>query len=76
MEYNSLPPEAQVYCLSAGHALMAGYRGTGFDVYYVLNALTLLLFSFMILKSPHFSKTIGRFGIISGFLMIIPSSAG
>ncbi len=66
----------QGYYLAAGEALMAGYSGTAFDVYYVLNAFTLLLFSYAILKSKHFTKTIGWWGIASGILMIIPSSAG
>lgn len=43
--------------LAAGEAVMAGYTGTAFDVYYVFNA-------------------IGKWGLVSGVLMIVPSSAG
>jgi hypothetical protein len=69
-------PSVQNQYLAAGEALMAGYIGTSFDVYYILNAITLLLFSTVILKSSHFSKRIGLFGMVSGLLMIVPSSAG
>jgi len=73
--FQALPGELNIY-LSAGEALMAGYTGTTFDVYYVLGALSLLLFTYSLLKSPNSKKSLGVWGLISGVLMIIPSSAG
>ena len=73
--WNSLP-EAQSQYLAAGETLLVCYKGTAFDVYYVLNAIALLLFSEAIYKSPRFSKSMGIWGLVSGILMIVPSSAG
>jgi hypothetical protein len=75
-QYFLAQPEQQNIYLAAGEALMAGYTGTAFDVYYVLSALSLLLFSYTIIKSPKFNKPVGLWGLASGFFMIIPSSAG
>jgi len=69
-------PEQQIIYLAAGEALMAGYTGTTFDVYYVLSTICLLLFSYTVIKSPQFKKSVGLWGLASGFFMIVPSSAG
>jgi hypothetical protein len=66
----------QTAFLGAGHALLATYKGTVFDVYYVLNAISLLIFAGLMLRSESFSKGIAVVGLISGILMSIPSSAG
>ena len=62
--------------LGAGHAMIAVYKGTAFNVYYVLNAITLLIFAVMIVRGNVFSKSIGVTGLIAGILMTIPSTAG
>ena len=73
--FQALPQQQQIY-LAAGEAVMAGYTGTSFDVYYVLSTICLLLFAYAIFKSPKFKKSVGLWGLVSGFFMIIPSSAG
>lgn len=75
-KYFQASASQQGYYISAGETLIAGYTGTSFDVYYILNSITLLMFSSVIIKSPQFNKTIGIWGLISGALMSIPSSAG
>ena len=75
-QYIQALPEQQTIYLAAGETLMAGYAGTSFDVYYVLSTICLLLFSYAIIKSPKFKKSVGLWGLVSGFFMIIPSSAG
>jgi hypothetical protein len=62
--------------LGAAQALMAIYKGTAFNVYYVFNAVALLIFAFVMLKKKAFTKSAGIAGLISGVLMSIPSSAG
>jgi len=62
--------------LVAGQALLAIYKGTAFDTYYVLNAAALLIFAIVMLRSKVFSKATGWVGLISGLLMTIPSTAG
>lgn len=75
-QYFLAQPEQQIIYLAAGEALMAGYTGTTFDVYYVLSTICLLLFAYALIKSPKFKKSVGLWGLASGFFMIIPSSAG
>ncbi len=75
-QYFQALPQQQLIYLAAGEAVMAGYTGTSFDVYYVLSTICLLLFAYAIFKSPKFKKSVGLWGLVSGFFMIIPSSAG
>ena len=75
-EYFQALPENQSLYLAAGEMLLAGYSGTTFNVYYVLSTICLLLFAYTLIKSPRFKKSVGLWGLISGFFMIIPSSAG
>ena len=74
--YWNASPDMHTQYLAAGQSLLVHYRGTAFDVYYVLNAVALLLYSKATIKSLHFSKATGIWGLASGVLMIIPSSAG
>ncbi len=69
-------PEQQSLYLAAGEAVMAGYTGTTFNAYYVLSTISLLLFSCAIIRSGMFKKSVGLWGLTSGFFMIVPSSAG
>lgn len=75
-EYFQALPENQSLYLAAGEMLLSGYSGTTFNVYYVLSTICLLLFAYTLIKSPRFKKSVGLWGLISGFFMIIPSSAG
>jgi len=75
-KYAGATADVQNQLLAAGEALMAGYTGTAFVVYYVLNAVALILYAWAMLKNPHFKKNIGIFGMASGIFMIVPSSAG
>lgn len=75
-QYFIAQPEEQIIFLAAGEALMAGYTGTTFDTYYVLSTICLLMFSYALIKSPQFKKSVGLWGLASGFFMIVPSSAG
>lgn len=74
--YGTASPAEQSIFLAAGEALLAGYTGTAFDVYYVLSTVCLLLFSYALLRSPKFHRRVGIVGLVSGFFMLVPSSAG
>jgi len=52
------------------------WKGTSFNIYYVLSAISLILFSSIILKRSFYTKTTGIIGLMSGVLMIVPSSLG
>ncbi len=69
-------PGQEILYLAAGESLMAGYTGTSFNAYYVLSSLCLLLYARGFLQSPRFPRSLGAWGLASGILMIVPSSAG
>ena len=52
------------------------WKGTSFNIYYVLSAISLILFSLVMLKHTFYTRATSISGLISGFLMIIPSSVG
>lgn len=62
--------------LAAGQAMLAIYQGTAFDVYYVLNAVATLIISVVMLRSTIFGKVTAYVGIVTGVLMVVPSTAG
>jgi len=62
--------------ISIGHGLILTYKGTAFDVYYVFNAIALILIAKTMFKSVDFGKTAAIWGLIAGLFMIIPSTAG
>ena len=62
--------------ITVGHGLILKYKGTAFDVYYVFNAIALLLIAKTMFKSKEFGKAAAIWGLIAGIFMIIPSTAG
>lgn len=74
--YSTASIEIKQQLLTVGQGLIEKYKGTAFDVYYVFNAITLLMISVTIFKSNTFSKATAIWGLIAGIFMIIPSTAG
>lgn len=62
--------------LAAGLVMIKSWQGTAFDAYYVLNGITLIIVSFLMLKSPAYGKATAVIGLVAGFFMTIPSTAG
>ncbi|NNM58427.1 MAG: DUF4386 family protein [Legionellales bacterium] len=62
--------------ISSGQTMLAIWQGTAFDVYYVLNAITLLIVSLVMYRNSIFGKRTAIIGLITGFFMIIPSTVG
>jgi hypothetical protein len=60
--------------LAAGEGMLATYKGTAFDAYYILNAAALLIISVVMLRSNIFGKVTAYMGIAAGLLMLIPST--
>lgn len=76
-QYAAATTDAQrAMLLGAGEAMLATYKGTAFDVYYILNAVAILIFSVVMLRSNVFSKVTAYLGIVAGVLMSVPSTAG
>lgn len=74
--YSTDSIEYKQQLLSVGHGLISRYKGTAFDVYYVFNAITLILISITMYKSKDFGKSAATWGLIAGIFMLIPSTAG
>ena len=68
--------ELKIQCLTSGQIMLVTYKGTAFDVYYVLNAIALIIISKVMLHDNTFSKSTAIGGLISGILMLIPTTAG
>lgn len=62
--------------VAAGQTMLATYQGTGFDMYYILGAVTTLIFSAVMLRSSVFNKTTAYLGLVTGFLMLVPPTIG
>lgn len=62
--------------LAAGHGAMATFTGTAYVVYYMLNAVALLLFAYAMYGSAHFSRMNAHSGMLAGLLMTVPASFG
>jgi len=76
--YASSEPLSQQQMLAAGQAVMERYKGTAFDVYYILNGIALVIIGFSMLNDPAktFSRATAIWGLVSAFLMTIPSTFG
>lgn len=62
--------------LIVGQMILSEWQGTAFLVYYVLNGITLILISFVMIKSNLFGKPVAWIGLAAGVLMMVPSTAG
>jgi hypothetical protein len=60
--------------LAAGQALINQWKGTAFDVYYILSAICLIITAMIMFKSTVYGKAMAAIGLSSGILMLIPST--
>lgn len=74
--YQTDSVEFKQQLISVGHGLILKYKGTAFDVYYVFNAIALILIAKTMFNSKEFGKVAAIWGLIAGLFMIIPSTAG
>lgn len=76
-QYGLASTEAERAALTTvGQAMLEMYTGTAFDVYYVLNTIVLFIISPVMLRRGLLSRLTAYLGLASGFLMVVPSSAG
>ncbi|MDD4574183.1 MAG: hypothetical protein PHR69_08210 [Sphaerochaeta sp.] len=71
-EYAKMPRES---LLTIAEALIFQWKGTAFTIYYVLNGITLITTT-LVMRNSIFGNRTAMVGLISGILMIIPSTAG
>jgi hypothetical protein len=76
-QYSLATTEAEKSSLLAmGRAMLAIYTGTAYNVYYFLNAVALLIFSFVLLRSSIFSSATAYSAVLAGVLMLVPPTVG
>jgi hypothetical protein len=59
-----------------GQTMLTIYKGTCFNISYLLGGVNIILFSIAMLKSNIFNKVAGWLGLIMGILMLVPPTAG
>jgi hypothetical protein len=74
--YQAADASGRIALLGAGKAMLAVFKGTAFDIYYILSGITLVLFAGAVYASEWFSRATGVWGLIAAGLMMIPSTAG
>lgn len=73
---SSSDPAQKSILLGAAQAMLETYKGTAFDVYYVLNAAVLLIFAWIMQRGTLFNRATTLWAWAAGILMLIPSTAG
>ena len=68
--------ELKTILLTAGKVMLTRYHGTAFGVYYILNGISLILFSAAMIQNEVFSKKTATIGLGAGILMLVPSTLG
>lgn len=74
--YAGAGPEKRAALVAAARGFMEGYKGTAFNVYYVLNTLYLFIMTPVMRGSGEFGNTAVISGFAAAILMIVPSSVG
>jgi hypothetical protein len=62
--------------LSSGQSSMTNWMGSSFLIGYVLQSLSILIMSLVMLKAREFGKAISWLGIIIGIMMLLPPNVG
>lgn len=74
--YDEAAPAEQVALLATGEGMLATWMGTAFDLYYLLNLVTLVLLTVLMLRSTVFTRVTAWWGVAAAVLMAVPSNAG
>lgn len=62
--------------LAVGDGMLATWKGTAFDVYYVFNLVTLLVLALLMYRGPVFGRATAVWGLAAAVLMAVPSNFG
>ncbi len=76
-QYAAAESETQkTILLAVGQATMSNWQGTAFDAGYVLQGISLLIISVVMLRGGIFNKAITYLGIVISVMMLFPPTAG
>ena len=68
--------EERAILLSSGQSSITNWMGSSFLIGYVLQSISILIMSLVMLKAREFGKAISWLGIIIGIMMLLPPTAG
>ena len=74
--YADADPAERVALLATGDGMLAGWMGTAFDIYYVLNGIALVVFVVLMFRSSIFSRATAWWGVVAAILMTVPTNFG
>lgn len=74
--YAQADTAGQVALLATGEGMLSTWKGTAFDVYYLLNMLALLVLAVLMYRSAVFPRATAVWGIVAAGLMAVPSNIG
>jgi hypothetical protein len=74
--YADAGPAERVALLATGDGMLAGWMGTAFDIYYVLNGIALVVFVVLMFRSSIFSRATAWWGVVAAILMTVPTNFG
>jgi hypothetical protein len=74
--YAQADPAEQVALLATGEGMLATWMGTAFDIYYLFNLVTLLVFALLMYRSDVFTRPAAVWGLVAAALMAVPSNFG
>jgi hypothetical protein len=72
--HSQADPIEQVALVAAGEGMLATWSGTAFDVYYVFNFVTLLIFAVLVYRSALFTRATAVWGLVAAVFMAVPSN--
>jgi len=69
-------PDARAALLATAEGMLATWKGTAFDVYYLFNLVTLLVLAVLMVRTAVFSRATAVWGLVAAALMAVPSNLG
>ena len=74
--YGQAHDAERVALIAVGDGMLATWTGTAFDIYYLFNLATLLIFALLMFRTPVFRRPTAITGLIAAALMAVPSNFG
>jgi hypothetical protein len=62
--------------ITVGQVMIYERQGIAYDVYYILNEITLFIVSTLMFKRKYYNKSTATYGLVSAILMTIPPTVG
>ncbi len=74
--YATADPATAAMLRASGEAVLVGWKGTAFVTYYLLGAVVLLIFAWLLRRTAIFGRSAKWWALVAGLLMLVPSPFG